>query len=64
MVQFIRMLNNVVIGGAGYASKTVIFKKSEFDERLAPSSASIEYIKGNNGEILVKMTYPLFSEVN
>ncbi|MBQ0140260.1 MAG: hypothetical protein KBT36_13320 [Kurthia sp.] len=59
MDQFDRMINHVVVGKAGPASKTVIFSESEFDEKLAPSSATIDYIEGNNGEVLVKMTYPL-----
>ena len=59
MDQFNRTINHIIVGKSGPASITVIFKKSEFDEKLAPSLASIVYIEGNDGEALVKMTYPL-----
>lgn len=51
-----RVMNNIVIGSMGSASKVITFKENEFKKELAPTNAMIEYVEINN-EKCVKMTY-------
>lgn len=51
-----RIMNEVVFGKLGKASKLMMFKENEFKPELAPQNAKIEQVE-INGEKLVRMRY-------
>lgn len=51
-----RVMNNIVIGSMGFASKVITFKENEFNKELAPTNGMIEHVEINH-EKYVKITY-------